>query len=479
MAFYHGIKTSEAATSVSTPVQAQVGITFAVGTAPVYMATEGKINKPVLAYSYKEAVEALGYSDDFENFTLCEVIKSHFQLYGTAPVVFVNVFDPDKHKTAVESAEHTLVDDVVKLPDTAIAATVVVRNTADGDALVKDKDYALMYDGGKLIIEKLSDGGITGASVYISYDDADISKVTNAEIIGGIDIDTGVKTGMELLNSVFPKYGIVPELIIAPGFSHNAEVAAVMATKAGSINGLFKGKALIDADCTAVRKYTDVYGWKSDNNINDTNAVICWPMVALGGIKYRMSTQLAALMATVDTDNGDVPSESPSNKALKADSTVLADGTEVVLELTEANVLNSKGICTAMNMNGRFVAWGNYTACYPASTDVKDYFIPVNRLFGYVARTVILTFWNKLDTKMTRRLIDTIMDSINIWLSGLKAAEHIYGGRVEFDADENPTTALMAGKLKFRIYLTPASPAQEIEFTLEYDVSYVTSALAA
>ncbi len=479
MAFYHGIKTNEAATSVSTPVQAQVGITFAVGTAPVYMAADGEINKPVLAYSYNEAVAALGYSDDFDSFTLCEVIKCHFQLYGTAPVVFVNVFDPEKHKTAVETAEHTFVDDVIKLPDTAIATTVVVKNAADSEALVKDKDYALMYDGGNLIVEKIADSGITGTSVYISYDKADVSKVTDADIIGGIDVETGIKTGLELLNSVFPKFGVVPEFVIAPGFSHNAEVAAVMTTKAGAINGLFEGKALIDADCTEVRKYTDVYGWKSENNIGDANADIYWPMVSLGGVKYHMSTQMSALMSVVDSANGDVPSESPSNKELKADSTVLADGTEVVLELTEANVLNSKGICTAMNMNGRFVAWGNYTACYPASADVKDYFIPVNRMFGYVARTVILTFWNKLDTKMTRRLIDTIMDNINIWLSGLKAAEHIYGGRVEFDADENPTTALMAGKLKFRIYLTPASPAQEIEFTLEYDVSYVTSALAA
>ena len=38
-------------------------------------------------------------------------------------------------------------------------------------------------------------------------------------------------------------------------------------------------------------------------------------------------------------------------------------------------------------------------------------------------------------------------------------------------------TSLMAGKIKLHVYMTPPSPAQEIDFVLEYDASYVTSAL--
>jgi hypothetical protein len=44
---------------------------------------------------------------------------------------------------------------------------------------------------------------------------------------------------------------------------------------------------------------------------------------------------------------------------------------------------------------------------------------------------------------------------------------------------ENPITNLMAGIVKFHVYMTPPSPAQEIDFVLEYDASYVQSALAA
>lgn len=477
MAFYHGIKTNEQATALSTPAAVSTGITFAIGTAPVHQA-DGAANQLVFANNYAEAVAALGYSDDWDSFTLCEVMKTHFQLYGVSPVIFVNVLDPAAHKTAVTSAEFTLVDGRVSLPETAIRTSVVVKGTSGGSALVEGTDYTSFYSKGSLVVEKINGGAITGSSVFIEYDKVDASGITSDNIIGGVD-GSGNKTGLELVNSAFTKFGVVPEFIIAPGYSSDNAVAAVMQAKANSINGLFKGKAIIDADCTTVKKYSDVYSWKSEKNISGVNEILCWPMVALAGVKYHLSSHFAALAAQVDISNGGIPSESPSNKALQADSTVLSDGSEVLLELADANVLNSKGVVTAMNFAGRFTLWGNYTACYPASTDVKDYFIPVNRMFGYVAQTVIMSHWSRIDQKMTRRLIDTIIDSVNIWLNGLKTAEHILGGRVEFVDAENTVTDLMAGKMKFHVYITPPSPAQEMEFTLEYDADYLTAALGA
>ncbi|MBR6321262.1 MAG: phage tail protein, partial [Lachnospiraceae bacterium] len=121
--------------------------------------------------------------------------------------------------------------------------------------------------------------------------------------------------------------------------------------------------------------------------------------------------------------------------------------------------------------------WGNYTACYPSNTDVKDYFIPVSRMFDWVANTLIQTFWSKLDSPMNRRLIDTILDSSNIWLNGLTGRGFLLGARAEMLEAENPLTDLMQGIIRIHIYMTPPSPAQEIDFVLEYDVNYVESAL--
>ena len=100
-------------------------------------------------------------------------------------------------------------------------------------------------------------------------------------------------------------------------------------------------------------------------------------------------------------------------------------------------------------------------------------------MFGCVGNTLIRTFWSKLDKPMNRRLLDTIMDTANIWLNGLVGSGYLLGARAEMLESENPLTDLMAGIVKIHIYMTPPSPAQEIDFILEYDTSYVTSALQA
>lgn len=80
---------------------------------------------------------------------------------------------------------------------------------------------------------------------------------------------------------------------------------------------------------------------------------------------------------------------------------------------------------------------------------------------------------------MNRRLIDSILDTCNIWLAGLVGTERLLGARAEMLESENNLLDLMAGILHIHIYITPPSPAQEIDFTLEYDVNYVMEALAA
>lgn len=64
-----------------------------------------------------------------------------------------------------------------------------------------------------------------------------------------------------------------------------------------------------------------------------------------------------------------------------------------------------------------------------------------------------------------------------IWLNGLVSSEYLLGARVEIRGEENPATSLLAGIISFHIYLTPPIPVQEINFTLEFDVDYLTSAL--
>ncbi len=598
MAFYHGVKVFQNATALSTPVVADSGIPFVVGTAPVHTAEKpAKPNAPVLCTSWDEAVQKLGYSDDWENYTLCEFMYSHFKLYNCQPVIFCNVLDMGDLKEYVPAQEMTLANHRFTLPESAIMDSLSVMDSGTANALegandavgaighkdgltgcgvifneqkrtfvftltgaasevhntgafeaissliaagytvsiegrtieglsdfqetaawgqiseiqeaetvsfvvraakagtvieygvtvgypapggtvkaasialapvgyVAGTDYEAIYGDGKLIIEVLEDGAMYSAEkVNVAYSKAAPGDVGLADIADGL----------EAIELCMPLLGMVPDLICVPGYSGNSEIAALMSAKAGGINGLFLAKALIDIE--GAEEYTDTISLKNNNSFVDVNEIVCWPMLTLGDKKFHMSTQLAGLMAQVDTNNGGVPYESPSNKNFQCDGCVLADGTEVALTLTQANVLNANGICTALNFMNGWTAWGNYTGCYPANTDAKDYFIPVSRMFGWVGTTILRTYWRHVDKPMIRRAIENIVDSANIWFNGLVGAGYLMGARIEFINSENPDTDLMAGILKFHIYMTPPSPMQEIHFALEYDASYL-SALA-
>lgn len=103
----------------------------------------------------------------------------------------------------------------------------------------------------------------------------------------------------------------------------------------------------------------------------------------------------------------------------------------------------------------------------------------INRMFKWVAKTLILTYWNYIDRGIKRRLIDAVVQSINDWLASLATDEKIIGGRVEFNESENSTSQLAAGIVRFHIYMTPPSPMQKMDFVLEYDLSYLAALVAA
>ena len=481
-----GVHVFEKATSVQTPKVATVGIPFVVGTAPVQSAAKpAKSNVPVLVTSWDEAVEKLGFSYDWESYTLCEFMYSHLQLFGAQPVIFCNINDPASMKREEAAADYTVADHRVAVSVDAIADTIKVSvaegagETAATRALERDTDYSILYDRDDTdtyvcIVELLEDGSAYDAeTVSVAYSAADPKTATVADVVDGV----------AQVDACLTAVGLVPDLIAAPGWSHNTVVAAVMATKAAAINGLFKGKAVIDADSgeDGVTEYSQLSGYKNKNNFVDVDQIICWPMVQLGDYRFHLSTQLCGLMATVDAGNRGIPYESPSNKNLKMDACVLEDGTPVNLTWNQVDLIaGSWGVVTAVNfLDSGWVAKGNYTACYPGNTDVKDQFIPVSRMFDFIGNTLIRTFWSKLDKPMTPALRDSILQTCNIWLGGLTGGGYLYGARAEMLAEENPLTSLLDGIITLHIYNAPPVPAQEIDFILEYDVSYMETALAA
>jgi len=476
-AYKHGVYTQEQATSLVPMTEVESGLIVAFGTAPVHLASSPiEANTPMLCYSYAEAVAAFGYSDDWEKYTLSEVIKTQFAYFNMAPVVLVNVLDKGRHIERQASTEVDLLERKAVISKPVLLPTLKVALTSGGAALVQDADYTAAYnDEEQLVIHALDGGAIpaSAAKLYVEYTMLKPESVTAEDIIGGIDTATMAAEGLELVEEVFPRFGLIPGTIIAPGWSEKPEVAAVMAAKVDGIDGHFHAIAIADIPTGEVKSYTAASEWKNRNNYTDRNLVACWPMVRLGNEKFHLSTQIASMINRTDADHGDVPYYSPSNKRLQANGGCLADGTEVFLSNLQANYLNGQGIVTALNFIGGWKSWGNRTGAYPSNTDVKDNFIVQRRMFHWVGNTLITSFWAKIDEPANKRLIETIIDSANIWLNGLTAKGALLGGRVEFLESENPKTDLMDGKLRFHVYMTPPAPAREIVFIQEYDPRYI------
>lgn len=353
---------------------------------------------------------------------------------------------------------------------------LLTANVPFTNTLIKNEDFTAAFDSkNNFIITIIDDTKIVNDTVKICYKELDPSQVTANEIIGGYDATTGKNFGLECIEEVFPKYGLVPSIICIPKYSAINSVNAVMKAKTEGVNSVWRAIAYADIPTDIVKTYSDATAYKNNNNLVDKNLAVCWPKVAIDGRQYHLSTQLTALSQQVAAERNDIPFKSPSNENLQCDSLVLSDGTEVRLSLTQANYLNGQGIYTGINWIGSYKGWGDRTSAFPSVTDVKDVFISVRRMFNFVNNELILTFWQKVDDPMNLNLVESVVDSINIWGNGLVQVGAALSFRVELHEDENPMTDLLSGIIRFHIYLSPVIPCEQIEYILEYDVNALSN----
>lgn len=479
--YYHGIKMSENETSLLT-VNETSSVPIVFVTAPINMADDpyGVTNKPKLCYTKSEAVGYFGHSTAesiWENYTGPQVIRAAFELYGKAPVILVNVLNPEKHVITENFEINSADGNELIISDVGVLADTITF----GDGSISPDDCSFGFnDNGEVVITYNGENALNEVlPITASYSKLNPSAVTYDDFIGGYDSNTGTYSGLELIDNIYTMFRVVPSIIAVPGYSKNATLAAVMETKAEGINSLFKASVLVDLptlDDNGVRyTYTETAALKNDKSITGIHTNALWPMVGYDGYKYYMSSHMLGIYMATDYANDDIPYKAPSNEKMYIDSIIDENGEEINLNLTQANYLNEQGITTAINFIDGWVSWGVQTAAYPGSSDVKDNTICVRRMFDYINNDFILSYWSKIDEPINRRLIDRIVDDYNIKLNSLVADGKLLGGRIEFLEAENSTTDLISGKIKFKTAIAPPPAAREIEDTLEYDTDYLST----
>nr|DAX23673.1 MAG TPA: tail sheath tube [Caudoviricetes sp.] len=482
MAYNHGIRVNEQATSLVAPITGSAGLQVVVGTAPVNLAKDpyAATNVPLIAYSFSEAVKQLGYSDDFKSYTLCQSMDASFRVFNVAPVIFINVLDPKKHKK--ENSE-TTVNVVAKQATIEMAGILLDTLTVKdgGAALEAGVDYITSFDDRGFVQISLIEGTAHAEANQLTVKSTSIdpSVVQAKDVVGGYDSVTDKESGLELIRQVYPKFNMTPGLLLAPGWSQIPDVGIVLGAKCAEINGVFSCECILDVDSSVsgAKKYTAVGDWKNKNGYTNKHSVLLWPQVKVGSKQFAFSAIFAALTAYTDANNDDVPNLSPSNKLIGITGMVLDDGTEVTLDQTQANMLNGQGIVTAINVNG-WRTWGNNTAAYPATTDPKDRWFCCRRFFSWWGNSFILTYFQKVDDPANYRLIESIVDSENIRGNSYASQGKCAGARIVFEEKDNPITNILNGKIQFHQYLAPYTPAEDILNVLEFDPDMLSAAIS-
>lgn len=480
--YKHGVTWSDVPTSIVAPITADSGIPVATGVAPINLAVSpAPVNVPRIYYTFEEAVAEMGFSYDFQSYTLCEVIYTYFVLFNVGPIILINCLNPATDvKAPVSDAPFILVNGSV---DTLIKgilndSSLLVKDTAGTITYVRDVDYVAAFSETATLVVTRIPGGAIGASdnIKVTYTQIDPTMVTKQDIIGGVDATTGKGTGIQAIDDVFPILSVVPGILLTPGMAQDPEIAAILASKSDNIDGCFRCTSFVDVDSITVLKPIDVNSWKNTNNYVDHRLFCLFPRCKLGDQQYWMSTEQAALAEKTDQNNDNVPVETPSNKNLKMTGLVVGPlnaPIDSVFSKGLADMLNGQGIATAINWIGGWKAWGSNTTVYPSQSDPKDRWLPVRRMTDFVGNTLVLTIYQFVDRPGNRRLIDTIIDSVNLWLNTLVSAGQSLGCRVEFRHDENSDVELIDGHYVFHVYEAFPTPAEWIHFKLEFDVSYL------
>lgn len=470
MAYMHGVRIQENPTSVPTPVSNEAGVPVIFGTAPANLASDpaGAANKLFLCNSFAEAKAAVGYSEDYETYTLCQAMDAFFKTFGVGPIVICNVLDPAVHKASYTEAL-TVVDGQAVSKEKGVLLDSLKVGT-----LELGTDYTVSFnDEGCPVFTVLKSGENT---INVTGSKIDASKVTESSLIGSYDAETGVETGIELVRKVYPTFGLTPSLLLAPGWSHKPTVGLALAEKCTDINGMFKCECVVDIDTDRAAKYTDVESIKKESGFASEHTICVWPKVKYAGKVMYYSAIYAAMASYTDYSNDNVPNLSPSNHALRISATVVEDGTEVSLDINQANELNAVGVVTALNLNG-FKAWGNNTAAYPDTTDPKDRWICCRRFFSWWGNSFITNYMAKVDNPANYRLIESIVDSENVRGNSLVSQGKCAGIKMVYSKDDNPIGNVLDGRIVFRQYLAPYTPAEDILNVLEFDPSMIEAAL--
>lgn len=294
-----------------------------VGLAPINLIKGYKdknvVNYPTKLSNYSHAQKTVGYSTDWDKFTLCEAIGAHFdnKLGNVGPIYIINVLDPDIHKkSSITTKTLNFVNGKTEfISDTIIIDTVAIEEK------VQDVDFSVDYNftTGKVIINSMGAEPLQG-NVQVSFYEIDTSNINEDTIIGGVT-GNGEYSGIGALPLVYDKLGLVPNLLSALRYNENKKVYNEMVTAIQGINDQWDAFAVADLPLTGeAETETDIYEYAGD--VTGTFYTSETIKTGITAFSDRLLSDPIGEITAVDTESDTVTIDSGNSETLTDKGTV-------------------------------------------------------------------------------------------------------------------------------------------------------------
>lgn len=474
MSYKHGVYSEKSAYSGGFGKKAIGTIPVYIGTAPIHqLNTAGAadfdyskyINKPMLINSLQDARKKIGYSTDFESFTLCEAVAAHFNngVEAVGPIIVINIFNPANVESSNSTETITFTGVTGNKVGYITDSKAAIENITIGS--LTTGDYKLSYENGKIKVNVTKEG-YSSTTTTASFARVDTSDTA-------ISVEAFTK-GLEAMDICEVATGEIPNILAAPKYSKKPAYYVKMIEKAvDKISGKWNFTVVSDivADST-VNTVDKAIAWKETNGHDSKFDKVCFPKVSYNGAKYHLSTMAVVTMQSVDTDADGVPYISPSNKVIYADATILDDGTEILLTEPQANKLNEAGITSVNIIRGKHRLWGvhnaNYSYANESNIDPDEQQDAGIRMGLYLMNKMQYDYIDTIDTPINRKDIDGIISKAQQWLNGLVNDGALLYGTVAFNSASNPADNLVVGDFVFDVQHTTAPNGKSLTFRLQY-----------
>ncbi|UVM52211.1 MULTISPECIES: phage tail sheath subtilisin-like domain-containing protein [unclassified Pseudomonas] len=470
--YLHGIETTEVERGPRAIRVVKSAVIALVGTAPI-----GPVNELTLCLNDKDAAQ---FGSHLTGFSIPEALEGIYD-FGTGTVLVVNVLDPAIHRTNVaDQAKQFGDNDLLQLEHGALQQ-LQLKSADSATSYVLDTDYTVTMLTGR--VKRMAMGSIpANGQVKASYTHADPSKVTPADIIGGVTV-AGRRTGLKAFQDSYNLLGFFPKIFIAPGFSTLNSVSVDLTASATQVGAV----TYVDAPIgTTVQQVIAGRGPAGAINFNTSSdrVRLCYPHVkvydaATNGERLQpLSIRAAGLRAKVDNDKGYWWSSSNQELVgvigLERPLTARVDDAS-----SEVNLLNENGITTVFNSFGTGLRlWGNRTAAWPTVTHMRN-FENVRRTKDVVDESIRYSSLQFVDMPFTSSLITSITESVNLFLRKLIGDGALIGGECWYDPARNPQTELEQGHALFNYKLTVPLPFERGTFETEITGEYLVNLGAA